>query len=66
MGGEDDIKGILGVCAQVCFVGTVIAAARECRRALVAPNVHALRRREDDALRALQRHWQAAKAGGSR
>lgn len=29
MGGEDDIKGILGVCAQVCFVGTVIAAARE-------------------------------------
>ena len=50
MGGEDDIKGILGVCAQVCFVGTVIAAARECRRALVAPNVHALRRREDDAL----------------
>jgi hypothetical protein len=29
MGGEDDIKGILGVCAQVCFVGTVIAAARD-------------------------------------
>ena len=29
MGAEDDIKGILGVASQVCFCGTVVAAARE-------------------------------------
>jgi len=29
MGAEDDIKGVLGVASQVCFVGTVIAAGRE-------------------------------------
>ena len=29
MGAEDDIKGILGVASQVCFCGTVVAAARK-------------------------------------
>jgi len=29
MGAEDDIKGILGVASQVCFVGTVCVAGRE-------------------------------------